>query len=261
MYLDYLASDRVFQFDALQIKKSADYVEIVRDFLLQIQNKAQKATIGATVHRNICYLPEIWPGCKFIHIVRDPRDVTRSCVQMGWNGHVWIAADRWLDLENQWESFSGNLSKDRYITILYEELVMEPEKILSEICEFMGVAYTEDMLKYNENSTYSKPDPSLINQWKHKATQYEVSLVEWKLKHVMLKYGYKLSGYKEPNINFVIIFFLKIVARKNRLVFSINRYGFFLKVLDVLSRRLVVSRSFRRLVRNKMNEVDNRYIK
>ena len=260
-YLKYLSTDRVFQIDGLQIKDSDDYAEIVRDFLVQIQNKTKKRIVGATVHRNIRHLLKIWPGCKFIHIVRDPRDVTRSYVQMGWGGSVWVAADVWLKLEKEWSDLVQTLPENQFITVKYEDLVEQPEVVLSEVCEFFGVTYNEDMLRYNEKSTYSRPDVSLAYQWKHKATEYEVSLVEYKLRNMMLKYDYELSGYKELSINWTGRISLNIIARKNRLLFSIKKYGLCLKVLDVMSRRLLPLSSFRNWVQIKMNVVTNRNLK
>jgi Sulfotransferase domain. len=260
-YLEYLSSDRVFQLDDLKIKQSNNYVEIVRDFLTQIKGKTKKTIVGATVHRNIRHLPKIWPSCKFIHIVRDPRDVTRSYVNMGWGGHVWVAADAVLKLEQEWDDFVQTLSEGRFITIKYEDLVADPEKVLSRLCDFIGVSYHNDMLKYSENSTYSKPDASLSHQWKRKATKYEVSLVEYKLRNMMLKYNYELSGYERPNVSFITSMVLNIIGRKNRFLFSVRKYGVCLKVLDVLSRRLLPVSSFRGKVQNKMNEISNLKIK
>lgn len=260
-YADYLATDRIFQLDNLKIKNSSDYIEVVRDFLLQIQNRANKPIVGATVHRNIQYLPKIWPDSKFIHIVRDPRDVTRSYVQMGWGGHVWVAADTWLELERQWNDFILTLPEDRFITIKYEDLVQKPEEVLSGLCGFIGILYNESMMNYSESSTYSSPDMSLLNQWRYKATVYEVALVEYKLKDMMLKYGYELSGYESPRINAFMNLALNTVARINRFFFSLRKYGFVLKTLDILSRRLLPIKRLRNWVKKRMDIITNQNLK
>lgn len=260
-YVDYLANDRVFQLDNLQIKDADDYVEVVRNFLVQIQNKANKPIVGATVHRNIQHLPKIWPDCKFIHIVRDPRDVTMSYVQMGWGGHVWVAADTWLELERQWNDFTLTLPADRFITIKYEDLVHNPEGVLSKLCGFLGVLYNENMMSYSENSTYSSPDMSLLNQWKYKATAYEVGLVEYKLQDMMLKYGYELNDNERLYVNAFTNLALNTIARINRFFFSLKKYGFLLKTLDILSRRLLPIKRLRNWVKKRMGVITNLNLK
>jgi hypothetical protein len=260
-YKDYLVFDRVFQMDNLEVKNSADYTEVVRDFLFQIKKRANKPIVGATVHRNAQYLPSIWPDCKFIHIVRDPRDVTRSYVQMGWGGHVWVSADTWLKLEKELNDFELTLPEDSFITIKYEDIVQNPQRVLSTICEFIGVKYHENMMNYSDNSSYSTPDTSLLNQWKHKATKYEIALIEYKLQDMMLKYGYELSGYELPNVNAFTNLRLNTIARINRFFFSLRKYGYVLKTLDIVSRRLLPIKRFRTWVKKKMDAITNKSLK
>jgi len=188
-YIAYLETDRIFQAEKLKIVESDDYVEIVNSFLSQLHEKhAQKPVIGATVHGNFQFLPKIWPGSKFIHLIRDPRDVTFSYVQQGWAGHVWTAADVWQQTEETWQSFSSSLAPEDFINVHYENLVMQPVEELKRICQFMGCEFSNKMLTYGKDTTYSSPDKSLIKQWKNK-DQKKVKLIEYKLKDLIIKYG------------------------------------------------------------------------
>jgi len=65
----------------------------VNSFLVQKRELESKQFVGATVHRKFDKLLMIWPDAKFIHVVRDPRDVARSVVKMGRVGHVYYGAD------------------------------------------------------------------------------------------------------------------------------------------------------------------------
>ena len=49
------------------------------------------------------FFKEIFPEAKFIHIVRDGRDVARSKIERGWNGNIWTASLPWRQVENLWD--------------------------------------------------------------------------------------------------------------------------------------------------------------
>jgi len=46
------------------------------------------------------------------------------------------------------------------------------------------------MLSYHEHTSYAAPDPSLIEQWRHKCTMADVALVEGKAGAMMAARGY-----------------------------------------------------------------------
>tara|TARA_R110002074_G_scaffold402227_1_gene605088 strand:+ start:11794 stop:12594 length:801 start_codon:yes stop_codon:yes gene_type:complete len=193
-YLAYLELDRIFKSENLNIIDSDSYVEIVGDFLSQLKKKNNnKPVSGATVHRNFQFLPKIWPHAKYIHMVRDPRDVAFSYVNKGWAGHVWTASDVWLQTEKTWRVFQESIKPCDYCTVHYEDLVRDPRGELQKICGFMGLSYSEDMLLYDKNSTYSAPDLALIGQWKKKNAN-DVRLIESKLKQQMIESGYTVSN-------------------------------------------------------------------
>ncbi len=77
-YHDYLSSRWIFKDSHFQIDPNLDYPNLVNSFLQQKQKRDQKARIGATVHHQFHYLCKNWPQAKFIHLLRDGRDVARS---------------------------------------------------------------------------------------------------------------------------------------------------------------------------------------
>jgi len=259
-YINYLQSDRIFLNEGLKIINSTSYVKIVRSFLEQLQERNnKKKIIGATVHRNFQFLPKIWPKSKFIHIVRDPRDVAFSYVKKGWAGHVWTAVDVWINTEAAWFSFQKKLAPSRYLTVQYETLVKNPKDELQRICDFIGVSYSENMLSYAGDSTFSAPDTTLIGQWENKDPK-EVGLIEYKAKGQMLKSCYIpiKEDLKVSFLNFRYFYFLSRVRKK---LFAIRRYGICLQLLETISRRVVPIPLFRKLVKLKINKINSKYIK
>ena len=152
------------------IDRSLNYQDLVTDFLRQkLARSGKTGYIGATLHKNFNRLTYLWPDARFIHLIRDPRDVTRSVVQKGWAGNLYHAAEWWIDAERCWDALVSRLSTDRFIEVRYENLVARPEDELSRICKWIGVSFDPEMLEYQTTAIqYPKPNPALAYQWKKK---------------------------------------------------------------------------------------------
>ncbi len=192
--------------DWIATVRGADYAlgyrDLVNDFLRQKQAASGgKPHVGATVHRNFDRLRFVWPDARYVHLVRDPRDVARSVVQKGWAGNICQASEFWIQAENCWDSLRPHLSSDQAMEIHYEDLVMRTQTVLSEICRFVGVEYSHQMLDYPADAPqYPPPDPTLAAQWKTKLTPRDVAMVELRTARLMASRGYSLSGYPLPQV-------------------------------------------------------------
>lgn len=193
-YYETLANDRIFLSHQFTIDKTLAYPELVDSFLRQEQQRTGKPVIGALVHRHFDRLPRIWPDARFIHMLRDGRDVARSCIGMGWAGNVWTGVERWIEAEQLWDRFVSTLTPDRWTEIRYENLVSNPVAELTRICQFLGVDYHPNMLSYAGATTYDKPDPKLIAQWRTKLSELEIRQVESRIANLLAARGYPLSG-------------------------------------------------------------------
>ncbi len=94
-----VADDRVFQCSEETPLDNVDYPTLAKSFLRAKLGGYPFRVIGATVHRNMERLLYLWPRARFIHLVRDPRDVARSRIAMGWAGNTWVAAEAWIAAE------------------------------------------------------------------------------------------------------------------------------------------------------------------
>lgn len=236
-YLDWIATVRNMDF---AIDRSLDYRGLVNDFLSQKRAASGgKRHVGATVHRDFDRLRFIWPEARYIHLVRDPRDVARSVVQKGWAGNIYQACELWLAAENCWDSLAGHLAGDQAIEIHYEDLVMRTEAVLTDICRFMGVEYSEHMLGYQADAPqYPPPDPALVEQWKMKLPPRDVAKVELRTAWLLESRGYVRSGHPLPTVGPLKHELLLAGGRLTRLRRRIDQFGFRLVALDVIGRRL-----------------------
>lgn len=258
-YYEFLEIDRIFRMTEFKINRNLTYPQLMNSFLSQWRERDNKELIGATVHRHFDRALNIWPDARFIHILRDPRDVARSCIQMGWAGNTWKGVERWIEAEQIWNKLKTKLKPDQYIEITYENLIAQPPEVLAQICNFMGVEYDEAMLNYPHDTTYKFPNAKLKYQWKHKLSQKEIQLVESRAGDLLEEKGYELSGFPLISLNPIQIKQLEIENWFKCFYFRYQRYGFRLFIEDYISRKLKV-KPWQNQVKLKLNDIDASYI-
>jgi hypothetical protein len=254
-YYEWLETHRIFQATNFHIDQTLEYPELVNSFLYQRLTNENKSLVGATVHRHFDRLLHIWPDAKFIHIIRDGRDVARSCVTMGWAGNSWMGVERWIATERLWESLSQKIERNQYIEITYEDLILSPKETLERISQFIGVSYDPVMLSYAEKTTYEKPDPNLVFQWQKKMTAREVQLVESKIAIMLKERCYQISSFPPIQVSYLEQKLLLWQNRWNRLLFRIDRYGLDLVVKDFIARHSGL-KSWEKSLTLKMNIIE-----
>ena len=91
------------------------------------------------------------PEVRFVHIIRDGRDVALSTKEL-WFGpdSVEEAAHKWRALIENARRQSKNLP--HYLEVRYEDLVTDTESILRRICEFVDLPWDPAMLSYHETA-------------------------------------------------------------------------------------------------------------
>ncbi|MGB3240581.1 MAG: sulfotransferase [Geitlerinemataceae cyanobacterium] len=259
-YYEWLETHRIFRKTGFKIDRTLDYPQLVNSFVCQKQEQTEKSIVGATVHRDFDKLLKIWPDARFIHIIRDPRDVARSCIGMGWAGNVWTGVQRWLKAEQLWEQLALKIPEERRIEVRYEALIAEPVQTLSRLCDFMGTSFDEAMLHYPETTTFSYPDPKLIYQWRRKLSDYEIALVESQVDTLLEKRGYEPSGLPTLNVTPLIQQQLRLQDWWFRWQFRLKRYGLQLFVADYLARHLGI-KSWEKNLRLQIGAIDRTYLK
>ncbi|WP_413166734.1 tetratricopeptide repeat-containing sulfotransferase family protein [Capilliphycus salinus ALCB114379] len=91
------------------------------------------------------------PNCKFILMIRDGRDVVCSLRVREAYKDISAAIDRWIhDNLFGWTYWSHPQVK----VVKYENLVTSPEATIRDICNFLGVSYTDDVFKYYQHPKF-----------------------------------------------------------------------------------------------------------
>lgn len=258
-YAQWLATDRIFQAYELHIDPKLDYLGLARAFLAQYCG-TDKPIVGATCHKHFDRLRTLWPRPRYVHLVRDGRDVARSCVQMGWAGNVWHGVDRWVDAETLWDRVKRSVSADDRCELSYEQVIRQPEQELGRLCEFLGTRYDAAMLDYSTSSTYERPDPSLVQQWRTKLGPHDLALLEGKVGTLLRLRGYEPSGVEPLTPGALELARLKVEDRIGRLRFRIDRYG----MPNVVAMKLARTFGPQVLARKmalRINAIDNQHLR
>jgi len=95
--------------------------------------------------RHISLLKEVFPQCKFVHIIRDPRDYALSA-RKAWKKNTYRAAERWRETLERFDKDSQNMSEEDISVVYYEEVLERPEEVIRRLCSFLGVEYVPNML-------------------------------------------------------------------------------------------------------------------
>ena len=257
-YIEYLLSDRIFNSTSLNIDDSLGYSDLIKSFISQLNEEEKFLAIN--IHRNFEHAYRIFPDAKYIHLLRDPRDVARSSIGMNWAGNVYYGVDHWLETEKSWDNLVPLINNDQHIEIRFEDLISDTVPVLKTVCEFIGTSYTDNMFDYENNSTYSKPDITLINQWKRKLSTLELQNVEYKVFDMMSLRNYELSGnpISAPNVYKRIKLYLQ--NKMFNIHKGIERYGLVLFFLHRVTGRLKL-KAWHNLLKNKINIIDNKHLK
>src|SRR5260370_218619 len=125
--------------------------------------------------RHLPTLHDLWPQAKFVHIIRDGRDVC-LCASDRWKGKpgpprfpfmLYESPDRIFDDWSEdpvtttalwWEwnvglgrDFGRSLGPAMYYEMRYEALVTHPRDECIALCKFLGLPFDEAMLRHEEN--------------------------------------------------------------------------------------------------------------
>lgn len=257
-YRTRLLHERIFLAKKLVLKEMPDIDAQIRDMVAQVDRP--DITLAMNIHRNFARALEVFPDARFVHLVRDPRDVARSSIGMGWAGNVYYGVDHWIRSERAIDRLKQDLAEGQYFEIRYESLVGDPEATLGSVCEFLNLPYDKGMLDFPEDSTYGPPDPSFSGQWKRKLSAREIQLVESKVGEMLEERGYSASVFPEHRPSLLECLQLWLSNRWKKNLFAQRRYGFSLwaqeKIFRVIGMRLRWVRC-----RLEMNNVDEKYLR
>jgi hypothetical protein len=128
--------------------------------------------------RRIPTLHALWPKAKFVHIIRDGRDVSLSATNWSrayklarrystWTEDPTTTAAVWWEWHVRLgREDGGSLAPKLYHEVRYEALVSEPAKTCEKLCSFLDLPYDDAMLKFHEGREKADPNLDAKKAWR-----------------------------------------------------------------------------------------------
>ncbi len=219
---DAIAADRFFRELKMPLPENVDGADLIEEIVSRAATDGPGQLV-LNIHRHAPKMTALFPQAKIIHLLRDPRDVARSSIGMGWSGNSFYGVHHWIGTEAGWDAAPA-LPAAQVLTVHFETLMADLETELTRITDFLGVSFEPAMLKYYENSTYGPPNPKIAQKWKTKASAREIGRLEGLIGPLLEARGYAPAGdpvYPSP----VERGWLALEHRVKRWRYNIRRYG------------------------------------
>ena len=147
----------------------ASLVSRIFDLYGKVRGKALVGDKTPDYVRKIETLHALWPQARFIHLIRDGRDVALSMMDwpkvrpkpgdfVTWQKDRVTTAALWWELNVTLGRQAGRpLGSKLYYEMRYELLVSRPREAITALCKFLGVPFDEAMLHFYEGDAGSDP--------------------------------------------------------------------------------------------------------
>lgn len=211
----------------------ARLARLIEDFLLPVLAKSDAKYLSEKTPENVLVFRELldlFPKARFLFVIRDPRAVVASMIKVK-QKHLQKHERPPAFLRSVWANiayikkcngagFSALQSvPERVLPVVYEDLVRDPEAGTRRISEFLGIPWSEKMLKpgdvehkgekaitansgelwYDIKTYYRNPEATSIDSWKGSLGFWQTSLVnnEFRRDENLKACGYHFDGRDE----------------------------------------------------------------
>jgi hypothetical protein len=161
---------------------------------------------------------DVFPKAKFLHMVRDGRDVATSYKALknleSTSKYIPKLPNNITEIANEWQennqiltSFFKTLPAHQVLTVRYEDLILKLEEECKKITNFLNVPFDKNMLNYYninkalnlepketldwKKKTLEKPDVSNIGKYKELLSKEEITLFNSIAKQTLNQFNYE----------------------------------------------------------------------
>lgn len=207
--------------------RSRRYSELVGKLYQRVAEDHGKSLAGEKTPdycRHIPRLHSLFPHAKFVHIIRDGRDVALSLLDWAHEskgpGRLGLWKEEPVGLSALWWRWQvesgyldgGSLPSDLYLEVPYEGLVSEPRETLRRIVHFLGLPFAAEMEEYHKGRTRRDPELSAkkawlpptkgLRNWRDQMAPSDVALFEAITGDLLVRLGYdpRFDTYSEETL-------------------------------------------------------------
>lgn len=157
------------------------YADFVTSFFDLYRKQSGKRLVGDKTPEYVRYvstLHKLWPRARFVHIIRDGRDVCLSATNWKkssnlagrfptWLEHPTVTAALWWEWLTRLGREDGQpLGPELYREVRYESLVAYPEEECRSLCGFLDLPHDAGMLRFHEGRENNAPGLDAKKAWR-----------------------------------------------------------------------------------------------
>lgn len=164
---------------ACRVDSLADALRCVYGLYAERRGKTRYADKTPDYVAELPAIAELFPEARFIHVIRDGRDVALSLLELEWGpSSVAQAAIYWRDRVSTGRRDGSSLG-DRYLEVRYEHLVAQPNEVIGEVCDFVDLERDPRMLGYSDRAHEIEVAPRTPGVHRNLALPPTPGLREW----------------------------------------------------------------------------------
>jgi hypothetical protein len=185
----------------------ARYAEVMEAAYCAYARAQGKPRWGDKTPRYVMHIPllaSLWPDARFIHLIRDGRNVALSYADLPFGPKsVATAAKLWSSRVEVGLRDGRALGGKRYLEISYEDLVEDPEGEAKDLCEFLHLDFDSGMLNYPQeaagavlsraklyNPHVTQPPSPQLRSWEESMPDDHVEIFEAVAGDLLSELGY-----------------------------------------------------------------------
>jgi hypothetical protein len=187
--------------------------QLVREVYGAYARQHGKPRVGDKTPRNVLHLPflaDALPEARFVHLIRDGRDVVPSVLEHLLGPETMLAGiDYWQDRVTAGRRAGRALGPERYLEVRYEDLVADPAAVQRAVCSFLHLPYRDEMLRYTDRADeiiaagwdprrhagVKRAPTKGVRDWRTTMTRSDAQLFDALAGGLLEELGYGRSGY------------------------------------------------------------------
>jgi len=171
----------------------ADFITRLFDLYGEIRGKTLVGNKTPGFVRRLRTLHALWPNARFVHLIRDGRDMYLSTVHRPlknpkpgvfdtWEQDPVSTAALWWELNVRLGRQAASwLGPELYYEVRYESLVSDPARECKALCDFLGLPFDDAMLHFHERQARpraARPITAGLRDWRAEMPPEDVERFE-----------------------------------------------------------------------------------
>ena len=211
-----LSKERWFK----RVKKRFGFEPDLTDLFLSIKERTYRGVLDAIFEQFATYhgmerwgdktpeyiydlpvLNKLFPEAKYIHIVRDGRDVALSEFKTQFGAkNIYKAAEEWKRKVGLIHEFGSLLPAERYCEIRYEDFLSRPSDVFQKLISFLKIANDDQVVQFIEKNISSDLKRGNFYKWKNELDRSQRRIFEREAGDFLRYYNYENEYNLLPKI-------------------------------------------------------------